>query len=246
MVGLAVVGGISTACYSADEHIDLEHFQRPHHDDQKDRLAAWASRFLRTDGASDTRGMLVRTNGHIGQTLLYEVRHEKGTQPALTTLDLRRGTCRDFAFLMIEALRHLGIAARFVSGYLYDASLDDDVGPATGGFRVDTFLAAGQSAGRGLAALRSDQQPAGGGTQLIRVGVARLPTQVAPVAGSWFGDSEAYLGMAVDLRIERKSSAPVDHRPPYAKAEDSCAHLPSLPGSPLTGPAASGMTQSPS
>jgi transglutaminase-like putative cysteine protease len=77
--------------------------------------------------------MLVRMNGHIGQTLRYEVRHEEGTQPALTTLDLGRGTCRDVAFLMIEALRQLGIAARFVSGYLYDASLDDDVGPAASG-----------------------------------------------------------------------------------------------------------------
>jgi transglutaminase-like putative cysteine protease len=54
----------------------------------------------------------------------------------LTTLDLGRGTCCNFAFLMIDALRQLGIAARFVSGNLYDASLDDDVGPVASGMTM--------------------------------------------------------------------------------------------------------------
>ena len=44
---------------------------------------------------------------------------EKGTQTPIETLQRRKGTCRDYAMLMIEAVRALGFAARFVSGYVY-------------------------------------------------------------------------------------------------------------------------------
>jgi transglutaminase-like putative cysteine protease len=50
----------------------------------------------------------------------YGVRHEEGTQSAAQTLALGSGTCRDFAVLMMEALRSFSLAARFVTGYLYD------------------------------------------------------------------------------------------------------------------------------
>ena len=52
------------------------------------------------------------------------MRHEEGTQTPLETLELSSGTCRDYALLMMEAARRLGVATRFVSGYLYDAALD--------------------------------------------------------------------------------------------------------------------------
>jgi transglutaminase-like putative cysteine protease len=59
----------------------------------------------------------------------YGARHEEGTQTPAETLALGSGTCRDFAVLMMEALRSLGIAARFVTGYLYD----DTSGTTRGG-----------------------------------------------------------------------------------------------------------------
>ena len=51
--------------------------------------------------------------------LTYVPRHERGIQDPVKTLKLGSGTCRDFAVLMMEAARSLGLAARFVSGYLY-------------------------------------------------------------------------------------------------------------------------------
>src|SRR4029079_18450727 len=55
----------------------------------------------------------------IRETFTYRKRHEHGTQHPLDTLQTGSGTCRDYALFMIEALRRLGIAARFVSGYLF-------------------------------------------------------------------------------------------------------------------------------
>jgi transglutaminase-like putative cysteine protease len=49
----------------------------------------------------------------------YSRRQELGTQPPALTLERRRGTCRDFALLMMEAVRSFGLAARFVTGYIY-------------------------------------------------------------------------------------------------------------------------------
>ncbi len=59
----------------------------------------------------------------------YQERHEEGAQSAVETLALGSGTCRDFAVLMMEALRSIGLAARFVTGYLYD----DTSGTTRGG-----------------------------------------------------------------------------------------------------------------
>ena len=42
-----------------------------------------------------------------------------------------------------------------------------------------------------------------GGTQLIRVGLARDPSQAAPISGSWFGESGDYLGMTVGVTVQR-------------------------------------------
>ena len=52
------------------------------------------------------------------------MRFEIGTQPPATTLEGGGGTCRDYALLMMEAARSLGLAARFITGYLYDPAQD--------------------------------------------------------------------------------------------------------------------------
>jgi transglutaminase-like putative cysteine protease len=54
----------------------------------------------------------------------YNARDAEGTQSPGETLRSKSGTCRDYAWLMIEALRRLGFASRFVGAYLYDAALD--------------------------------------------------------------------------------------------------------------------------
>src|SRR2546427_325514 len=79
----------------------------------------WVHGFLPKGGSTNTRALLVNLTRTIKQTFTYVARHEKGIQDPLLTLKIGSGSCRDLAMLMIEAVRSLGMAARFVSGYLH-------------------------------------------------------------------------------------------------------------------------------
>ncbi len=67
---------------------------------------------------------LVQINQALESDIDYRVRMEPGVQPSETTLDIRSGSCRDSGWLLVEILRHYGLAARFVSGYLVQLTPD--------------------------------------------------------------------------------------------------------------------------
>ena len=105
--------------YGDEEFPDLVQFITPQYGDPNGELSAWARNFLDAEGPTPTFNILSSMTHGIRNAFIYRKRHEHGTQHPLDTLQTRSGTCRDYALFMIEALRRLGIAARFVSGYLF-------------------------------------------------------------------------------------------------------------------------------
>jgi transglutaminase-like putative cysteine protease len=188
--------------YSVDERFDLEQYMRPHYDDPGGHLTAWARQFLRTDGLTGTRELLFKMNQFIRDNFQYAARDEEGTQSPQETLKRSTGSCRDFALLMMEAVRRLGIATRFVSGYLYDPALDGGDADATVGAGSTHAWLQAYLPGAGWVPFDPTNNITGG-NQLIRVGVARDPSQAAPISGSWFGEPGDYLGMTVNVAVHR-------------------------------------------
>src|ERR1700759_2405276 len=106
--------------YDGDEYLDLLQYVTPHYADPYGELDAWARNFLDVEPPTPTFKILSNMTHGIREQLAYRTRYEEGTQHPLDTLQAKSGTCRDYALLMIEALRRLGIAARFVSRYPFD------------------------------------------------------------------------------------------------------------------------------
>jgi transglutaminase-like putative cysteine protease len=191
--------------YTPDEWIDLSVFLRPHSEDPDGSVAAWAKEFVAGD-RDDALDVLNRMMDAIWTTLKYQAREAEGTQAPGETLRLKTGTCRDYAWLMIEALRRLGFACRFVSGYLYDAALDGGEVGMTGSGATHAWLQV-YLPGAGWCNYDPINRITEG-FELIRVAIARHPGQVIPLSGSWFGAQEDYLGMEVEVRIRKLGVLP--------------------------------------
>jgi transglutaminase-like putative cysteine protease len=115
--------------YSPEEFPDLSSLAQRQEPDPDGIVGAWARRFVRVQGETRTLAVMEAMTHAIKAEFRYEVRHEHGTRTAAETIALGSGACRDFAVLMMEALRSFGVATRFVTGYLYD----DTSGATRGG-----------------------------------------------------------------------------------------------------------------
>ncbi|MDB5582133.1 MAG: transglutaminase-like [Bradyrhizobium sp.] len=183
--------------YNNEEFPDLVQYIAPQYGDPDGELSAWARNFLDGEGPTPTYNILAGMTHGIRAQFTYRKRHEHGTQHPLDTLQTRSGTCRDYALFMIEALRRLGIAARFVSGYIFIP-----------GDRAHGYVGGGNTHAWVQVYLPSagwiEFDPTNGivGTRdLVRVAVARDPRQAIPLHGSYLGSADAFVGMEVSINV---------------------------------------------
>lgn len=189
--------------YDGDETIDLERTITRHHPDPDGDLDRWARQFVRVGHPTETGHLLMTMCYAIHESFVYERRLASGTQTPLETLQFRRGTCRDFAVLMMEAARSLGLAARFVTGYIYVPSRDGSI--TRGGGSTHAWC---QIYLPGAGWVEFDPTNGiVGNRDLIRVAVARDPRQAIPLTGSYDGRPSDYEGMSVQVNVTTETAA---------------------------------------
>src|SRR5918994_3478706 len=191
--------------YDNDQVVDLLPTLQCHYPDPEGAVSAWARQFV-DPGGVDTQELLVRITRAIKAQFAYEPRAIHGTQAPTETLALGSGTCRDFALFMIEAVRSLGLAARFVTGYLYDPALDGE-GPGLEGAGATHAWVQVYLPGAGWIEFDPTNGLIGG-TNLIRVGVARDPRQAVPLQGSYSGAASDFIDMTVEVKVTKAAESP--------------------------------------
>jgi transglutaminase-like putative cysteine protease len=185
--------------YAAEDKDRLARFLAPL--SRHPKLDRWARAFLRKDASADTAELLVAMTQTIRRSFKHAARHEKGIQDPIRTLTLGSGSCRDLAVLMIAGLRSLGLAARFVSGYLHLADDDDGVTGGNTHAWVQVYVP-----GPGWV----DFDPSSGmaGNQnLVRVAVVHEPREAIPLQGTWIGTASDHLAMKVAVKVTAAAEA---------------------------------------
>jgi transglutaminase-like putative cysteine protease len=199
--------------YSADDRIDLGRLLDRQYPDPGDRVGKWARGFVRSK-PTGTLALLADLNSGVAAWVSYQSRDIEGTQTPIETLNRGWGSCRDFAVLFVEAARCLGFGARLVSGYLYNPSTAIRGAGSTHAW-ADIYVP-----GCGWIAY----DPTNGtidSADLIRVAVTRDISQAVPLAGNFFGASDSYLGMTVDVTVTPEAVVPETVVPKIVVPESS-------------------------
>jgi transglutaminase-like putative cysteine protease len=185
--------------YSASEDIDLGPSRARQYSDPDHALDGWVKALLDKARSYATLDVLLAMNSAIKADFAYQRREEVGVQSPVETLNLGSGSCRDFAVFMMDAVRCLGLAAQFVSGYLYDEKLIDAGGGLVGGGATHAWI---QVYLPGVGWVEFDPTNAlVGGRNLIRVAVAREAAQAAPLVGSFTGTAADFLSLDVKVEV---------------------------------------------
>jgi transglutaminase-like putative cysteine protease len=191
--------------YSREGEPDLDNCLRRRHADPGDQVGDWARQFLDQTTPIGALELLTRLSRGIQRQFAYRRREAKGIQSPAETLRLGHGSCRDFAWLMVEAARALGLAARFVSGYLasaFDGCSEGDDGSLHGATHAwaQVFLP-----GAGWI----DFDPTSGSvgkSALVTVAVVGDPADALPLHGTFIGSASDPLGMEVHVSVTSGSS----------------------------------------
>jgi len=169
----------------------------PSYPDDVATVRAWLQSEMPPPEPLDAEDMVLALAQLIQKKVVYQRRSEKGVQTPAETLRLGTGSCRDLATLMMDAARTLGIASRFVSGYL-DCLASEAGRAATHAWNEVYFPAYGW---------RGFDPTTGQPTSMAHVvtGVSNHPRGVMPVSGLFTGAPEDRGVLTVTVKVERLS-----------------------------------------
>ncbi len=179
--------------YQEGERIDLAAFQQPLFRNDQAAVMSWLRDMNLCASHMETLSLQTKLNQAIHSQFRYQMREEAGVQSPQQTLRMGSGSCRDYATLFIEACRCLGLASRFVSGYLHAPATE--AGNASTHAWAEVYLP-----GRGWQGF----DPTVGeitGNRHIAVAVARDPESIPPVSGSFIGPGLTLPVMNVNVRV---------------------------------------------
>jgi transglutaminase-like putative cysteine protease len=193
-------GSRAPIVYSMADRTILEPFIAPATDDHDADYLDWLrAQFPANDEPAIE--FLKRLNSAIHDQFQYAMRDAPGTQSPSETLMMNSGTCRDFAWLMIESARRLGFAARFATGYLYSPGLTVRGAGATHAW-CEVFLPdIGWTEFDPTNALVES-------ASLIRVATTRTWQEADPMNGMIYGNAGCDLHVAVDVDLVEPEDQP--------------------------------------
>lgn len=178
--------------YELAEQIDLGPYLLPVFPNDQAMIGQWLQPLWQPGMTMETFTLLYALNTHIARNFSYVIREQPGIQSPSESLQQRSGSCRDTATLFIEACRWLGLAARFVSGYLYS--------PVPQGLGATHAWAEVYLPGAGWKGFDSTSGLVTGADH-IAVAVSRHPGSVPPVAGAFFAPSLQIPDMQVRISV---------------------------------------------
>jgi transglutaminase-like putative cysteine protease len=168
--------------------------------DDQPLVREWLDKSLPIETRTDCEEMMMSICVALKRDIQYLRRSEKGVQAPATTLQLRKGSCRDTATLMLEAVRELGVAARFVSGYLHCAA--SEAGRASTHAWMEAYVP-----GLGWRGFDpSIGEPVS--DKHVPIGVSQHPRGVMPVSGVWNAHGARFLEMAVQVKTTHEGATP--------------------------------------
>lgn len=179
--------------YPTIERIDLVPCQTATFGERSDLLGDWVAATYQDGDEIGTMDLLNALNDRISKEVSYLVRDEPGVQPPDITLSRGAGSCRDMATLFIEACRRLGLASRFVSGYLVSSAAVKDI--STTHAWSEIYLP-----GAGWRGFDSTSGQLVGADH-IAVAVHRHPEAIPPVSGTFYGPIEPKPKLTVSVAV---------------------------------------------
>ena len=177
--------------YAANEQIEIVPFRIPSYPHDGPAVQNWLLDLYRPGQLMNTWELLDRLNTRIFDSFQYRYRPEYGVQLPCTTLSLGSGSCRDYAVLMMEAARHWGFAARFVTGYIQMAEGQH------GATHAWTEIYLPGAGWRGYDPTNNTRV----GLEHVSVAVAREQDKASPLSGAWEGPADAFDRMEVFVQV---------------------------------------------